>query len=328
MKHTFVLINNLRAVLVAALTSGIVGAVSAQQLYPVTPTSPLPESGRFGGTGPGGTPAGVPANDLRHAAPEERHRDGRMQQGGTPLGQISTDPRNAPVGQTGTQPSGSAPGQFSYDSRNMPRGRVETLSGTTGGQSPGDFRTAPSGQTGAYGGSTFGQVPGDAKRTLYGQPRTSGSKAASSGQKRQYGSATSGKGRPESKDASASQTPASGSATRKASSDSGDIYTDQSHGYGATTARQSPSAARDSTSGEGRESAPAAKGKASAEGREASRDERQTSAQGSAQGSPKRERPADSSGAPAVRSPGDASTPVKPGKKESPKDPYEGIKLN
>ncbi len=241
MKHTSLLINNLRAVLLAALTSGIVGTVNGQQLHPVTPTSPLPESGRFGGTGPGGTPAGVPAYDLQHAPPEERHREGR--------GQVSPDPRNAPFGQTGTQPGGSAPGQFSYDSRNMPRGRVETLGGTTGGQSPDDFRTAPSGQTGAYGGATLGQVPGDAKSTPYGQPRKSGSKAASSGQKRQYGSATSGKARPESKDASASQTRTSGSETRRkaSSSDSGDIYTDQSHGYGATTARQSPSAAKDST---------------------------------------------------------------------------------
>ena len=179
MKHTSLLINNLRAVLLAALTSGIVGTVNGQQLHPVTPTSPLPESGRFGGTGPGGTPAGVPAYDLQHAPPEERHREGR--------GQVAPDPRNAPFGQTGTQPGGSAPGQFSYDSRNMPRGRVETLGGTTGGQSPDDFRTAPSGQTGAYGGATLGHVPGDAKSTPYGQPRKSGSKAASSGQKRQYG---------------------------------------------------------------------------------------------------------------------------------------------
>jgi hypothetical protein len=29
-----------------------------------------------------------------------------------------------------------------------------------------------------------------------------------------------------------------------------------------------------------------------------------------------------------VRSDGDAGTPVKPAKKEPPKDPYEGIKLN
>ena len=246
MKHTSLLINNLRAVLLAALTSGIVGTVNGQQLHPFTPTSPLPESGRFGGTGPGGTPAGVPAYDLQTCSPR-RKTPWMDATGRRPDWAISPDPRNAPFGQTGTQPGGSAPGQFSYDSRNMPRGRVETLGGTTGGQSPDDFRTAPSGQTGAYGGATLGQVPGDAKSTPYGQPRKSGSKAASSGQKRQYGSATSGKARPESKDASASQTRTSGSETKRkaSSSDSGDTYTDQSHGYGATTARQSPSAAKD-----------------------------------------------------------------------------------
>src|SRR3982750_4752272 len=131
MKHTSLLINNLRAVLLAALASGIVGTVNGQQPPPTVilpPTSPLPPSGQFGGSGPGGTPAGVPAYDMRHVAPEER-RHGWMPQGGTPAGQIPPDPRNAPVGQAGTQAGGSA-----ADLRNTPQGRVETLSGTTGGQ--------------------------------------------------------------------------------------------------------------------------------------------------------------------------------------------------
>ena len=76
MKHTSLLINNLRAVLLAALTSGIVGTVNGQQLHPFTPTSPLPESGRFGGTGPGGTPAGVPAYDIRYVPPKKDGMDG------------------------------------------------------------------------------------------------------------------------------------------------------------------------------------------------------------------------------------------------------------
>ena len=56
----------------------------------------------------------------------------------------------------------------------------------------------------------------------------------------------------------------------KAAADSEYTYTDQSRGYGDSTAGQGKSAVKDSTSGEGREAGGAAKGKAPADARETS----------------------------------------------------------
>ena len=263
MKQTSLLINNFRAVLLAALTSGIVGTVNGQQLHPVTPTSPLPESGRFGGTGQAVHQQGCLPTTCSMLPPK---KDTGKDEARLPQTQKCPVRSNrhttrrlrtrAVLLRFEKHAAGTSRDARRYNGRAKP-GRLQT--------------NAPLGQTGAYGGATLGQVPGDAKKTPYGQARKSGSKAASSGKKRQYESATSGKTlRVQRRIDQPNTHLRQRNEERKASSsDSGDTYTDQSHGYGATTARQNPLAAKDSTSG----------------------DERQTSAQGSAQGSPKSERP-------------------------------------
>jgi hypothetical protein len=299
-KHPSILVNNIinnPLILVAGLLFGLSGAVQAQ----------TPGPGQFGGLGQGGAPTGMFPSDLRNMPPERRDPV-PPQQGGTPAAQFPPDPRNAPIDQRITSPAATA-GQLPADSRPGGPGQFPAHGGT--GQPQGDLR------------SILGQKPPPGRTTA------GDSKKTSSGQKRTYGSATSGKARRDSKDATYEDQRTYGSATReKGTSGAGDTYIDQSRAYGDTKARQGQSAAKDPASVEGRESERAAKKKAPSDAREASADERQPNAEGKSPVDPRRERPADSTGArPPHSQGGAASTPVMPDKKEPPKDPYEGIKL-
>ena len=313
MKHPSSLVNDIvnstRLILLAGLTGGVVCAVHAQ----------IPGPGQFGGLGQGGAPTGQFPTNLRNMPPEERH-GGQTQPGLTSTEQVPPDPRNSPFAPQGTAP-GSMTGQ-TLDNRNVPLGQRDPRGNAMTGQFPADQRMAPMGQNPAYGGAGTGQAPGDL-RSILGQRRAADAKKTPAGPKRTYGSATPGKARPESKDAAYEDKRTYGSATnQKGTSGPGDGSAGEKPTYSETKAGQAPSAAKDGARGERRPYGRETEGEVSSEAKEGSTSQRR------AQDSIQRKRPSETENVPEAdisRNVNDKRVPS--GKNESPKDPYEGIKL-
>ena len=183
---------------------------------------------------------------------------------------------------------------------------------------------SPMGQNPAYGGATTGQAPGDLRNVL-GQPRTTDAKKKPAGPKRTYGSTTPGKARPESREAAYEDSRTYGSSTKeKGTPAAADGSAGQRPAYSETTGGQVPSASKDGTRGERRTQGRETDAQVSSESnKEAPAGQRHDPEAG------KTKRASETGSVPQADTSGNAIRKQVPsGKKESPKDPYEGIKLN
>ena len=127
MKHTSLLINNLRAVLLAALQVVSLVPLMGSSFTPLHPQVRFPSQVGLVGLVQAVRQQGCLPTTCSMLPPKKD--TGKDEARFPPTQEM---PRL--VKQAHNQAART--GQFSYDSRNMPRGRVETLGGTTGGQSP------------------------------------------------------------------------------------------------------------------------------------------------------------------------------------------------